>query len=144
MKLKQCEGSVAQYGAAVPTCPPVSMWSYRPSLHTSGPTATALVPRIHQGSPVMFNAQSCLLYCLHRWKFIIIFFTTYVLQFCTFALIYLAFPSDCVKGIDGHFAHALWLSSRTASTLGFNEIYPTATCTGGNLVVMLQVNSALG
>eukprot|EP00878_Enallax_costatus_P002547 GHUV01002729.1.p1 GENE.GHUV01002729.1~~GHUV01002729.1.p1 ORF type:complete len:420 (+),score=101.14 GHUV01002729.1:498-1757(+) len=73
------------------------------------------------------------------WKFIIIFFTTYVLQFCTFALIYLAFPSDCVKGIDGHFAHALWLSSRTASTLGFNEIYPTATCTGGNLVVMLQV-----
>ncbi len=58
----------------------------------------------------------------HRWKFIIIFFSTYVAQFCTFALIYLAFPGTCTHGIDGNFAHALWMSSRTASTIGFNQV----------------------
>ncbi|WIA09722.1 hypothetical protein OEZ85_009104 [Tetradesmus obliquus] len=73
------------------------------------------------------------------WKFIIIFFTTYVLQFCGFAAIFLAFSNDCIKGIDGSFAHALWMSSRTASTLGFNQIYPEVTCVGPNLVVMIQV-----
>lgn len=56
------------------------------------------------------------------WKFIIIFFSTYVTQFCTFALIYWAFPRSCVHGIDGSFAHALWMSSRTASTIGFNQV----------------------
>jgi hypothetical protein len=76
---------------------------------------------------------------LRRWKFIIIFFTTYVLQFCSFALIFMAFSSDCIVGIDGSFAHALWMSSRTASTLGFNQIYPEVTCVGPNLVVMIQV-----
>jgi hypothetical protein len=45
-----------------------------------------------------------------------------VTQFCTFALIYWAFPKDCVHGIEGHFAHALWMSSRTASTIGFNQV----------------------
>ncbi|KAF8073224.1 GapC [Scenedesmus sp. PABB004] len=70
------------------------------------------------------------------WKFIIIFFATYVLQFITFALIYLAFPPTCVVGINGSFAHALWMSSRTASTLGFNQIYPEITCVGPNIVVI--------
>jgi hypothetical protein len=56
------------------------------------------------------------------WKFIIIFFSTYVLQFCTFALVYLAFPNTCTHGIDGNFGHALWMSSRTASTIGFNQV----------------------
>jgi hypothetical protein len=62
-----------------------------------------------------------------------------VLQFVTFALIFLAFSNDCIVGIDGSFAHALWMSSRTASTLGFNQIYPEVTCVGPNLVVMIQV-----
>jgi hypothetical protein len=62
-----------------------------------------------------------------------------VLQFCSFALIFLAFSNDCIVGIDGSFAHALWMSSRTASTLGFNQIYPEVTCVGPNLVVMIQV-----
>lgn len=78
-----------------------------------------------------------------RWKFIIIFFTTYVLQFCGFALIYLAFPRDCLVGVNGSFAHALWMSSRTASTLGFNQIYPEVTCVGPNVVVMIQVGAVL-
>lgn len=56
------------------------------------------------------------------WKFIIIFFTTYITQFCTFALLYWAFPTTCTHGIDGNFAHALWMSSRTASTIGFNQV----------------------
>eukprot|EP00879_Flechtneria_rotunda_P004613 GHRR01004869.1.p1 GENE.GHRR01004869.1~~GHRR01004869.1.p1 ORF type:complete len:426 (+),score=96.72 GHRR01004869.1:474-1751(+) len=73
------------------------------------------------------------------WKFIIIFFTTYILLYLTFALLYLAFPPTCVVGVNGHFAHALWMSSRTASTLGFNQIYPEVTCAGANLVVMVQV-----
>jgi hypothetical protein len=79
---------------------------------------------------------------LRRWKFIIIFFTTYVLQFVTFALIFLAFSNDCIVGIDGSFAHALWMSSRTASTLGFNQIYPEVTCVGPNLIVMIQVRAS--
>jgi hypothetical protein len=70
---------------------------------------------------------------------LIVFFTTYVMQFLTFALIYLAFRPGCVVGINGSFAHALWMSSRTASTLGFNQIYPDVTCVGPNLIVMLQV-----
>lgn len=36
------------------------------------------------------------------------------------------------------FAHALWVSSRTASTLGFTNIYPNPDCIGPNLTVMLQ------
>eukprot|EP00775_Hariotina_reticulata_P009467 gene9467-9632_t len=74
------------------------------------------------------------------WKFIIIFFATYVIQFITFALIYLAFPNSCTIGINGSFAHALWLSSRTASTIGFNQIYPDVTCVGPNVIVANLIN----
>lgn len=56
------------------------------------------------------------------WKFLIVFFSTYLIQFCTFALLYWAFPTTCTHGIDGNFAHALWMSSRTASTIGFNQV----------------------
>lgn len=40
------------------------------------------------------------------------------------------------------FAHALWVSSRTASTLGFTSIYPDPDCVAPNLLVMLQVRNS--
>jgi hypothetical protein len=42
------------------------------------------------------------------------------------------------------FAHALWVSSRTASTLGFTNIYPNPDCVGPNLTVMLQARGGAG
>lgn len=47
--------------------------------------------------------------------------------------------TSCSRPADGNYAHALWMSSRTASTLGYNEIQPLPQCPGINLVVMLQV-----
>jgi hypothetical protein len=84
------------------------------------------------------------------WRFIFVFFATYVLQFLTFALIYLgvskAHTPDgdaCIAGINGSLAHALWMSSRTASTIGFNEIVPAPDCPAANFVVMIQVGGPL-
>ncbi len=47
--------------------------------------------------------------------------------------------SDCVQNMDGKFSHALWMSSRTASTLGFDEIRPNPDCPFTNFTVMLEV-----
>eukprot|EP00201_Polytomella_parva_P019814 CAMPEP_0175042546 /NCGR_PEP_ID=MMETSP0052_2-20121109/2635_1 /TAXON_ID=51329 ORGANISM="Polytomella parva, Strain SAG 63-3" /NCGR_SAMPLE_ID=MMETSP0052_2 /ASSEMBLY_ACC=CAM_ASM_000194 /LENGTH=929 /DNA_ID=CAMNT_0016305393 /DNA_START=374 /DNA_END=3163 /DNA_ORIENTATION=+ len=41
--------------------------------------------------------------------------------------------------MNGRFANALWLSSRTASTLGFDTIKPNPDCPLVNITVMLQV-----
>jgi hypothetical protein len=60
-------------------------------------------------------------------------------MFCAFAFLYWATPAPCMRGVDGSFAHALWVSSRTASTLGFTDVYPNPDCVGPNLIVMLQV-----
>ncbi|GBF92454.1 hypothetical protein Rsub_04558 [Raphidocelis subcapitata] len=76
---------------------------------------------------------------LSWWKFIAVFFSVYMSAFCVFALIYWAMPKECMIGVDGSFAHALWISSRTASTLGFTSNYPNPDCPGPNLVVMVQV-----
>ncbi len=46
--------------------------------------------------------------------------------------------------MDSKFAHALWMSSRTASTLGFDAIHPNPECVGTNLTVMLQVRARVG
>jgi hypothetical protein len=80
------------------------------------------------------------------WRFILVFFATYVLQFLTFALIYLGVSKAhtpagdaCIAGVDGSLAHALWMSSRTASTIGFNDIVPAPDCPAANFVVMIQV-----
>jgi hypothetical protein len=75
------------------------------------------------------------------WKFIIIFFSTYVAQFCTFALLYWAFPTTCTHGIDGNFAHALWMSSRTASTIGFNQVGISCSWFGGSAAAIGVVYS---
>ena len=83
------------------------------------------------------------------WKFILVFFTVYVAQFCSFALLYLAVSNIstpdgiCIHGVDNNFAHALWLSSRTASTIGFNQIEPDPECVAANLIVMIQVSIRL-
>ncbi len=45
----------------------------------------------------------------------------------------------CIVGKEGKFRYALWMSSRTASTLGFNAIQPNPECTFTNLMVMCQV-----
>jgi hypothetical protein len=75
------------------------------------------------------------------WKFIIIFFSTYVAQFCTFALLYWAFPTTCTHGIDGNFAHALWMSSRTASTIGFNQVGSSRGWCGSSVATIFVIYS---
>ncbi|GFR52224.1 hypothetical protein Agub_g14674, partial [Astrephomene gubernaculifera] len=72
-------------------------------------------------------------------RFIAIFFVTYVMEFMVFAFLFWIQPDHCISNKDGKFAHALWLSSRTASTLGYNEISPNPNCAVTNLTVMLQV-----
>lgn len=72
-------------------------------------------------------------------RFIILFFTVYLLQFMVFGFIYWLQPNHCVIGKDGKFAYALWLSSRTSSTLGYDMIHPNAACSGTNITVMVQV-----
>lgn len=47
----------------------------------------------------------------------------------------------CVINMEGKFAHALWMSSRAASTLGFDTIRPNPECPLTNLTVMLQARS---
>ncbi|PNH03921.1 ATP-sensitive inward rectifier potassium channel 11, partial [Tetrabaena socialis] len=72
-------------------------------------------------------------------RFIIIFFLTYLIEFMVFAFIFWAQSDRCIIGMEGKFAHALWMSSRTASTLGFDQIHPNPACTLTNLTIMLQV-----
>ncbi|KAG2443371.1 hypothetical protein HXX76_001732 [Chlamydomonas incerta] len=72
-------------------------------------------------------------------RFIFIFFLTYVVEFMLFAFLFWAQTDKCVIGMNGKFAHALWMSSRTASTLGFDQIHPNPECVLVNLTVMLQV-----
>lgn len=65
---------------------------------------------------------------------------------CASALVlaHAALQTDrCVINLQGKFAHALWLSSRTASTLGFDSIRPNPECPLTNLTVMLQVRAPL-
>lgn len=129
--------------------PPSSTQRSRlPGLRADGPRPSLLdrrkpfftgLQRFGVGKQLYLQDPFHTLLNLPWWKFIIIFFSTYVTQFCTFALIYWAFPGTCTHGIDGSFAHALWMSSRTASTIGFNQIYPEVTCAGANLIVMVQV-----
>jgi hypothetical protein len=73
------------------------------------------------------------------YRFIAVFFCTYISQMLLFSFLYWAHPSSCIRGLNGHFSHALWVSSRTSSTLGFNDISPNPECTTVNLTVMLQV-----
>ncbi|GLC38097.1 hypothetical protein PLESTB_000270600 [Pleodorina starrii] len=72
-------------------------------------------------------------------RFIAIFFATYMVEFLVFALIFWVQSDGCIEGKNGKFSHALWMSSRTASTLGFNAIQPNPECTFTNLMVMCQV-----
>ncbi|GIM16380.1 hypothetical protein Vretimale_19042 [Volvox reticuliferus] len=72
-------------------------------------------------------------------RFILIFFATYMIEFLVFALIFWVQSDRCIEGKNGKFSHALWMSSRTASTLGFNAIQPNPECTFTNLMVMCQV-----
>jgi hypothetical protein len=52
---------------------------------------------------------------IHR--FVAIFFSIYIAEYCLFALLYLWQPDDCIEGVR-HFANALWFSVQTASTIG--------------------------
>ncbi|KXZ50139.1 hypothetical protein GPECTOR_17g775 [Gonium pectorale] len=72
-------------------------------------------------------------------RFIAIFFCTYLVEFMVFAFLFWAQSDRCIINMDGKFAHALWMSSRTASTLGYDTIHPNPECTLTNLTVMLQV-----
>lgn len=49
--------------------------------------------------------------------------------------------SSCITNMEGKFSHALWLSSRAASTLGFDEIRPNPDCTFTNICVMGEVRA---
>ncbi|EFJ41660.1 hypothetical protein VOLCADRAFT_98369 [Volvox carteri f. nagariensis] len=62
-----------------------------------------------------------------------------MIEFLVFALIFWVQSDSCIEGKNGKFSHALWMSSRTASTLGFNQISPNPECTFTNLMVMCQV-----
>ncbi|GAX73286.1 hypothetical protein CEUSTIGMA_g740.t1 [Chlamydomonas eustigma] len=72
-------------------------------------------------------------------SFILVFFSTYITEFFIFALLFYVQGSGCVSGMDNKFSNALWLSSRTASTLGYNQISPNPDCTFTNLCVMFEV-----
>jgi hypothetical protein len=73
-------------------------------------------------------------------RFIAVFFCTYISQMLIFSFLYWAHPGYCIRGLNGQFSHALWMSSRTSSTLGFNDISPIPDCPTVNLTVMLQVS----
>jgi len=72
-------------------------------------------------------------------RFVFVFFATYIIMFMLFAFLFWAQGNNCVVNMEGKFAHALWLSSRTASTLGFDTIRPNPECAFTNFCVMLQV-----
>ena len=74
-------------------------------------------------------------------RFIFIFFMTYLAEFMIFAFLFWAQTNKCVVNMQGKFAHALWMSSRTASTLGFDTIRPNPECAITNLTVMLQASA---
>lgn len=72
------------------------------------------------------------------WRFILVFFLAYILQYMLFAFLYWA-QSSCIEESENSFTRALWLSSRTSSTIGYNNIVPKPNCPGVNFTVMLQV-----
>ncbi|KIZ05029.1 ATP-sensitive inward rectifier potassium channel 1 [Monoraphidium neglectum] len=72
---------------------------------------------------------------IHR--FVAIFFSIYIAEYCLFALLYLWQPDDCIEGVR-HFANALWFSVQTASTIGYGKMAPSQHCPGANSVVMVQ------
>eukprot|EP00798_Chlamydomonas_sp_ICE-L_P015266 gene15266-21348_t len=72
-------------------------------------------------------------------RFILLFFTTYILEFMIFAIFFYIAGDSCIVGLEGKFSHALWLSSRTASAIGYDTIAPDPNCIYPNVVVMLEV-----
>jgi hypothetical protein len=47
-------------------------------------------------------------------RFYACFFAVYLALYVVFALLYLTFSDECIRGLDGRFSHALWVASRTA------------------------------
>eukprot|EP00798_Chlamydomonas_sp_ICE-L_P020355 gene20355-27120_t len=74
-------------------------------------------------------------------RFVLLFFTTYMLEFLVFAVVFYLQGDNCIIGME-KFSHALWMSSRTASTLGFDFIAPNPECSFTNVCVMVEVISA--
>lgn len=62
---------------------------------------------------------------------------------CT-TIVLIVFVVHCLDPPCLRFAHALWMSSRTASTLGFDEIRPNPECPFLNFCVMFEVRGAQG
>uniref|UniRef100_A0A7S3QX31 Inward rectifier potassium channel C-terminal domain-containing protein n=1 Tax=Dunaliella tertiolecta TaxID=3047 RepID=A0A7S3QX31_DUNTE len=71
-------------------------------------------------------------------RFIFCFFATYFIQYILFALIYWA-QYTCIVNGEGRFARALLVSSRVASTMGFDDIFPDPNCGFLNFCIMCQV-----
>ncbi|MEW5307342.1 MAG: hypothetical protein WDW36_009746 [Sanguina aurantia] len=76
---------------------------------------------------------------LHWFRFLGIFFFIYFTEYIFFAFIYWWSGDHCVLGLEGQFSYALWLSARTASTLGYNDVRPNPACTITNLIAIIQV-----
>ncbi|KAL6747040.1 hypothetical protein V8C86DRAFT_2922370 [Haematococcus lacustris] len=70
--------------------------------------------------------------------FIAVFFATYMTEYVLFAFLYWVQAKDCLVGSNGRFSHVLWISSRVASTLGFDQLHPNPDCSFINFCVMIQ------
>lgn len=68
---------------------------------------------------------------------------TVAINICTI-LVLIVMVLHCSDPPCPRFAHALWMSSRTASTLGFDEIRPNPECPFLNFCVMFEVRAAQG
>eukprot|EP00798_Chlamydomonas_sp_ICE-L_P010180 gene10180-8086_t len=72
-------------------------------------------------------------------RFLLLFFSAYLLEFFVFGLLYLSMPAGCVVGHMG-FSHAMWFSVQTASTIGYSS-GPTADpdCVVINLMIIFNI-----
>ncbi|KAJ9511232.1 hypothetical protein QJQ45_017180 [Haematococcus lacustris] len=75
--------------------------------------------------------------------FIAVFFATYMTEYVLFAFLYWVQAKDCLVGSNGRFSHVLWISSRVASTLGFDQLHPNPDCSFINFCVMIQARGSL-
>uniref|UniRef100_A0A7R9Z2D0 Inward rectifier potassium channel C-terminal domain-containing protein n=1 Tax=Chlamydomonas euryale TaxID=1486919 RepID=A0A7R9Z2D0_9CHLO len=71
-------------------------------------------------------------------RFVFMFFTVYMVEYLIFAFLFWV-QGACVINMDNKFSHALWMSARTASTLGFDEVRPNPDCAFLNFCVMTEV-----
>ena len=73
------------------------------------------------------------------------FFLAYGMSILIFALIYSAFPAHCFRLDGGDFGieSMMWMSIHVFSTIGFGNLAPRQSCTGAQLVVLLESFASL-